>query len=193
MKGGLMGYWEKTVLTGLLGFLWFFYGAIGDKIFPTVDTVSEHTANILNPLAYMVALGNLNLLVLLFPFISFALVILVHSYWGEWWWFGTVLACVFVFDYIIAAVSTYEIHQHMKIQEGKTYEEKWSPFLGLPDYWAHFGIIVLCGFGASFVAGLLYHAFKEKENENRSTNIDVNEFTDIESPDIESPDIEIED
>ena len=182
-----MGYWEKTVLTGLLGFLWFFYGAIGDKIFPTIDNVSENIANILNPLAYIVALGDLNLLVLLFPFISFSLVILVHCYWGKWRWFGTILGCVFLFDYIIAIVSTYEIHQHMKSQGGETYQGKWSALFGLPDYVAHVGIIILCGFGASFVAGLLYHAFKE-EKASPSTNIVLKKPTDIDSPNIEIED-----
>ena len=172
-KGRLTGNWEKRVLAGLFGFLWFFYGAMADRIFPAADTI---LVGILNPLAYQSSITTVNLLVLLFPFISFALVLLVHYYWEQPVWFGIILLCVFFFDTIVGLVSSKEIHDHLVSQGGEAYEGSWSIYFGWPDYFAHVSIVILCGFLASFVAGLLYHAIQGKVN--LSTDI-VEKSTDI--------------
>ena len=173
---------DKGILAGIFGFLWFFYGAIADRIFPTVDTALESFPGILNPLAYLIALSNLNLLVLLFPFISFSLVILIHHYWEKWWWFTIILICVLLFDYIVGIVSSKEIHDHMVLQLGEDYEneKKWSLWFGWPDYFAHVCIVILCGFGASFVAGLLYHALQGKVRLSTDTD-DLGESINVDS------------
>lgn len=173
-----MGNREKNILRGLFAFLWFFYGAIADRIFPTIDAVLEKDPGILNPLANWIAFSNYNWLVLLFPFMSFALVILIHYYWKQPVWFVVILICIFFFDTIVALVSSKEIHDHL---ESQGYEQSWSIWFGWKDYFAHVWIVILCGFGASFVAGLLYHALYPKSDP--STDIDIKE----------SPDIEIED
>ena len=146
------------VLTGVLAFLWFFYSAVADRIFPTVDAVLTSSSSIVNPLAYKLAFDNHNLLVILFPFIFFSLIVLVHYLWGKWWWFGSTLGLIFVFDCIVALVSSRKIHEHLLLND-RNYGGTWSFWPWASDYNAHVAIVVLCGFGTSFAAGLFYHAF----------------------------------
>ena len=187
MIKALIGNREKNVLRGLFCFLWFFYGAIADRIFPTIDAVLEKDPGILNPRANWIAISSTNLLVLLFPFMSFALVILIHHYWKQRGWLWVIFICILLFDTIVALVSSKEIHDHL---ESQGYERSWSLFFGWKDYFAHVWIVILCGFGASFVAGLLYHALYPKSDTSTDTDTDTDTK---ESPDTESPDTEIED
>ena len=154
---------DSGVLIGVFAFLWFFYCAVADRIFPTVDTVLASSPGIVNPLAYQTAFANFdnsNWLVLLFPFIFFSLIILVHHLWGKWKWFGVTLGLIFVFDCVVALVSSRKVHEYLLLN-ARDYEGAWSFLFWKSDYNAHFAIVVLCGFGTSFAAGMLYHALKE--------------------------------
>ena len=151
---------DSGVLIGLFAFLWFFYAAVADRIFPTVDTVLTSSRDIVNPLAYQTALDNHNWLVILFPFIFFSLIILVHHLWRKWVRFGGTLGLIFVFDYVVASISSRKVHEYLLLND-RDYEKEWSFWFWTSDYYAHVAIVVLCGFGASLAAGMLYHALKE--------------------------------
>lgn len=151
---------DSGVVIGIFAFLWFFYAAVADRIFPTADTVLSSSAVIVNPLAYKNAFDNDNWLVFLFPFIFFSLIVLVHHLWGKWRWFGVTLGLIFVFDCVVALVSSRKIHEHLSLND-RNYEGTWSFWFWASDYNAHVAIVVLCGFGASFTAGMLYHALKD--------------------------------
>ena len=53
-------------IIGIFAFLWFFYIAVADRIFPTADTVLASSAGIVNPLVYTITFDNNNWLVFLF-------------------------------------------------------------------------------------------------------------------------------
>lgn len=163
---------DSGVLIGVFAFLWFFYCAVADRIFPTADTVLASSRGIVNPLAYQTAFDNSNWLVLLFPFISFSLIILVHHLWGKWVRFGVTLGLIFVFDYVVASISSRKVHEYLLSQVGG-YDKLWSFWFWASDYYDHVAIVVLCGFGTSLAAGMLYHALKEIVDES-------NDDTDIE-------------
>ena len=165
---------DAGILAGAFGFLWFFYGAVVDRIFPT--TVLESSPGILNPLANFFAVSDGNMLVLLFPCIPLCLVLLVHHHWGQLRWLVPILLGILIFDYVVGVVSAQKIHEHLSMNVDD-YDKEWSGFFGWPDYVAHVSIVMSCGFVASLVAGLLYHALKGKVNP--STDIDVEESADI--------------
>ena len=151
---------DSGVLIGVFAFLWFFYCAVADRIFPIADTASVSSSDIVNPLAYQTAFANSNWLVLLFPFIFFSLIILVHHLWGKWRWFGVTLGLIFVFDYVVASISSRKVHEYL-LSQVDDYSKSWNFWFWNSDYYAHVAIVVLCGFGTSFAAGMLYHALKE--------------------------------
>ena len=146
---------DSGILMGLFAFLWFFYSAVADRIFPTMDTALGSSPGIVNPLAYQ----NGNWLVFLFPFIFFCLIILVHHLWGKWVWFGITLGLIFAFDCVVALVSSRKIHEYLALNN-LNYQELWSLWPWKSDYNAHVSIVIFCGFGASFAAGMLYHILK---------------------------------
>ena len=150
---------DSGVLIGVFGFLWFFYSAVADRIFPIADTVLASSPSIVDPLAYKTAFDHQNLLVLLFPFIFFSLIVLVHHLWRKWVWFGVTLGLIFVFDCVVALVSSRKVHEYLLLN-ARDYEGSWSLLPWVSDYNAHVAIVVLCGFGTSFAAGMLYHVLK---------------------------------
>lgn len=167
---------DSGILMGIFAFLWFFYCAVADRIFPTADTVLESSPGIVNPLAYQTAFANFddsNWLVLLFPFIFFSLIILVHHLWGKWRWFGVTLGLIFVFDCVVALVSSRKVHEYLLLN-ARDYEGRWSFRFWASDYNAHVAIVVLCGFGVSFAAGVLYHTLKDVVDAS-DADIDIEE------------------
>ena len=150
---------DSGVLMGLFAFLWFFYSSVADRIFPTANAVLGGSPGIVNPLIYKTTIGDLNWLVLLFPFIFFSLIVLVHHLWGKWRWFGITLGLIFAFDCVVALISSRKVHEYLS-QNDPNYEGVWTWVLWESSYSAHIAIVVFCGFGASFAAGVLYHFVK---------------------------------
>lgn len=170
----------SVIVTGVFVFLWFFYSAVADRIFPIEGTILGDSPGIVNPLAYQTAWSNGNWLVLFFPSIFFSLAMLVHYYWERrprlfWVIFGFILAL----DFVVAIASSKKIHEYLSSQERDYDKELWSYFFGGAGYWPHVLVIIFCGFGTSLAAGALYHAFRRR----------IDASTDAESDD-ESADTE---
>lgn len=151
---------DYLVLIGVFVFLWFFYSAVADRIFPTADRVLATSSGIVEPLAYKTSFSDGNFLVILFPFIFFCLAMLVHHYWDKGHQLVIILVCIFVFDYVAASVSSRKVHQYHTLNEFG-YEGSWSFWFWASDYYDHVAIVVLCGFGTTLAAGMLYHALKK--------------------------------
>ena len=152
---------NSVLLIGLFGFLWFFYSAVVDRIFPAADTVLKSSSGFVNPLAYQTASEYNNWLVLLFTLVPFFSIIFAHHYWKTKRWFWIILGCIFLFNVVLGLVISKKIHDYL-LENLRGYDkESWSIWLGWPDYFAHVWIIIFCGFGISLVAGLFYSALKE--------------------------------
>lgn len=168
-------------LIGAFVFLWCFYSAVADRIFSVAGTALTSSPGIVNPLAYKTAFESGNLLVLFLPFIPFCVVVLIHYFLNDlkrlWIWFAIVCVFIFAFDLVVGLVSSWETHNYL-LSNQRDYEKSWTLWFGGKDYAAHVAIVILCGFGGAFIAGLLYDAVRKKVNVF-PTDTDINDFTDI--------------